>query len=130
MHSICMVQEHTTDKGRRYEALAERVLARRGYSFVARNVRYGGVEIDRVAWHRDVLCFIEVRARHSAAFCHPVETVDHRKRRRLVRGAHAYLHRHFDGPMPMVRFDVVTVVFGPSLPEVRVYEAAFDGSDW
>jgi putative endonuclease len=114
--------------GQRYERLAERALVRRGYHIIGRNLRYGGVELDRVAWHEGVLCFVEVRARADTRLGDPMVTIDHRKRARLVRGATAYLLRHFAGAPPPVRFDVVGVVFGGAVPRVTVVPGAFDAT--
>ena len=111
--------------GAAQEVLAERVLSRAGYQIVERNWRGGGAEIDRVAWEGDVLCFVEVRARSRVDFGSPAQSVDHRKQRKLIRAASAYLMRF---PVwPMVRFDVVSVVLGPDGEgDVELVKNAFD----
>lgn len=89
-------------------------LVQNRYRIVRRNFRGGGSEIDLIAWDGDVLCFIEVRARRSLRFGDPAETVSRAKQRHLVRAAKAYLMRA--ARMPMVRFDVVSVVAPPHGP--------------
>jgi putative endonuclease len=113
----------TRERGISAETRAERFLRRLGYEFVARNVVCAGVEIDRIAWHEGMLCFIEVRSkwRHRHGF--PEETVGIAKQRRLLRGAQAYLSWHFER-WPPVRFDVVAVVGR----DIKVFAGAFDAS--
>ena len=87
------------------EAEALRWLKRRGYRPVARNVRYKGGEIDLVAEHRGVLCFVEVRARSGSGFGGAVASIGPKKRRRLRTAAQLYLMKNpSDRPC---RFDVV-----------------------
>lgn len=109
------------------EALAERLLTRRGYVIVERNWRGGGAEVDRIALDGDVLCFVEVRARRRTQCGRPEETVGKSKQRHLVRAAMAYLMKFEPKDVPMVRFDVVSVVEGDDGPaEVTLIPNAFD----
>ena len=70
------------------EDLAARLLKRRGYSILARNVKSKVGEIDIVADDGGVLCFVEVRARRDGT---AAESVGATKRRRLMRAAEQYL---------------------------------------
>lgn len=85
-----------------------------------------GGEIDLVCRHGAALVFVEVKTRSGETFGRPSAAVDARKRRRLVKGAMAWL-RMLDLPNLVFRFDVVEVVVGPSAenPELRVIENAF-----
>jgi Holliday junction resolvase-like predicted endonuclease len=56
--------------------------------------------------------FVEVRSRQSDERGHPLETIDHRKRRRIVKGATAWLTARGLWELVHVRFDVVTLVVG------------------
>ena len=118
----------TTARGRRAEDLAAAYLARQGYRLVQRNYRVRRGEIDLVAEEQRTLCFIEVRSRASTRFGHPLETIDRRKRQRLLRAAQHFLHRHGDPAVP-VRFDVLAIVLRPRL-EITLVRGAFtaDGS--
>jgi len=113
----------TKDRGMDAEARAERFLSRLGYEIVARNVICAGVEIDRIAWHEETLCFVEVRSRWRRRHGFPEETVGPAKQRRLLRGAEAFLSWHFER-WPPVRFDVVAVVGR----DIKVFAGAFDAS--
>ncbi len=109
------------------EALAEQLLSRLGFVIVERNWRGAGAEVDRIAWHEDVLSFIEVRARKGLACGRPEDTVGVHKQRHLVRAATAYLTRFSSLHPPMVRFDVVSVVQADGQPpEVTLIQNAFD----
>jgi putative endonuclease len=95
------------ERGRVAESGAERFLEQRGLRVVDRNFRRRFGEIDLVAREGDVLVFVEVRKRSHRGFADGAESIDQRKRQRLVRTAEAYLQqRHWRGP---VRFDVVVL---------------------
>ena len=107
------------------EAAAAQALQERGYRIVAQNHRCRRGEVDLVAEHGDLLVFVEVRTRATAAFGGPEETVDAGKRRRVIAAARDFLAR-WRGPERGVRFDVVAVVGGPAAPQLTHFENAFD----
>jgi putative endonuclease len=117
-------QESTTASGERAEALAVRRLRAQGYELIQRNYRCKAGEIDIIARHGDLICFVEVRSRRSAAFGHPLETIGRRKQTRVIRAAQHYLatHRCADAA---VRFDVVAIVYEPKL-EIQLVQGAFE----
>src|SRR5689334_20083731 len=111
--------------GRSAEDLAVGLLESRGYRIVARNWRRPEGEIDVVADHRGVCVFVEVRSRTGEEFGHPLESVNARKRGRIVRAARLYLEAE---PVRAegFRFDVVGVTFRDGVdPEVLHIEDAF-----
>jgi len=93
------------------EARAARWLEASGYALLARNARAGGVEIDLVAARGDTIVFVEVKARRGRTHGAPEEAVDARKRRRLARGAAAWLHAS-GLRARRVRFDVFVCELG------------------
>ena len=99
------------DHGRVGEDLAHRHLRRGGCTIVARNYRprSGGGEVDLVAWHGDVLVFVEVKTRASARFGEPERAVDAEKEKHLRRAARDYARRA-GVEWGRVRFDIVSVV--------------------
>lgn len=118
--------EPTAARGQRAEGLAAEHLCAQGYELIQRNYRCKVGEIDIIARHGEVLCFVEVRSRRSADFGHPLETVDRRKQTRIIRAAQHYLTAHRGGDAP-VRFDVVAIVYQPQL-EVQLVQAAFEST--
>src|ERR1044072_7028876 len=97
-------------RGARREKLACRCLKRSGYKILFRNFRgRSGGEIDIVCRDNDTLVFVEVKTRGCEDFGRPVEAVDPEKRKRISRGALAWL-RMLDNPDILFRFDVVEVL--------------------
>ena len=97
--------------GERGEETARKFLEHKGYRILSRNFRTRYAELDLVCESpgRDSLIFVEVRTRTGEWFGTPEDTIDVRKRRRLVRAAEAYVaFRHYTGPY---RIDAVCVVF-------------------
>ncbi|NRA97839.1 MAG: YraN family protein [Planctomycetes bacterium] len=89
------------------ETRAALYLEKKGYRIEDRNVRAGGVEMDLVARRRRLVVFIEVKTRRTRRFGPPEMAVDAAKRRRLVRGAHAWLSQNGRG-VARARFDVIS----------------------
>ena len=71
------------------EARVARALERDGWTVLSRNWRGGGGELDLVVSRNACVRFVEVKTRSVSGS--PVdESIDRRKRRRLVRAAHAW----------------------------------------
>lgn len=110
--------------GRHGEKLAARHLRRHGYKVLHRNFRGArGGEIDLVCRHHDTLVFVEVKTRSSEDFGRPLDAVDRKKQRRILRGSMAWL-RMLDLPDIVFRFDVVEVLVDEP-PRISVIENAF-----
>jgi putative endonuclease len=97
--------------GRRGEEDAYFYMRRQGYIMVARNFRSPNRrgEIDLIAWHKNVLCFIEVKTRTTRNVKPAHAAVDDDKRRNLISVARDYL-RH-EPPSCQWRFDIVSVYY-------------------
>ncbi len=112
--------------GARAERLAADELERRGCRVIDRNYRYRGGELDLVLRDGETLVFVEVRARRSAEYGSPFETVGREKQRRVARAAEHWLVTH-GLTRAFARFDVVSVLLpadGP--PQVEVFTNAFE----
>lgn len=90
--------------GERSETLACRFLEGQGLELVERNWRSRFGEIDLVFREGVTIVFVEVRLRTSAAFGGAAESIDRRKRARLLAAARLYLAGRRERPC---RFDVV-----------------------
>ena len=97
--------------GRRGEDLAHRFLRRQGLTIVARNYRSrsGSGELDIIAWERDTLVFVEVKARASADFGSPDRAVGLQKEKDLRRAAGDYLRRSGTA-WEQARFDLLNII--------------------
>ncbi len=99
-------------RGAAAEHLACRYLRSQGLAIVQRNYRCRCGEIDIIALEGPgqadcVLCFVEVRYRRRSSHGRAAETVDQRKRKKLINCAQHYLIRH---PTHVkCRFDVIEV---------------------
>jgi putative endonuclease len=111
--------------GREGERLAARYLRREGYRVLYRNFRapHGGVVVlvCRDMRH-NALVFVEVKTRSSEEFGRPLDAVDQKKRRLILRGAMTWL-KMLDMPDIVFRFDVVEIVMPGEV--VRHIENAF-----
>ncbi len=107
------------DVGRRGEDLAHRYLRRNGFTVVARNWRppQGGGELDLVAWEGDLLVFVEVKSRVSAAWNAPERDIDRDKIQALRRAARDYVRRSGADEW-RVRFDVISIA-GSTVEHLR-----------
>ncbi len=85
------MRETARDSGRRGEEEAVAYLAKKGYSILERNYRYGHGEIDIIARAGDVLVFIEVKRRATRRFGGPEDAVTPWKRAQIRRIAAGYL---------------------------------------
>ncbi len=101
--------------GRYGEDVAARHLTDRGYELVARNWRCRAGEIDIIARHGRLLCFVEVKTRSSEAFGVPAEAVSRAKAQRLRVVAATWLAA-VRPPYADLRFDVISVLRSPAGP--------------
>jgi putative endonuclease len=96
--------------GMRGEQLAADYLEQRGYAVLARNWRRPEGELDLVVGGEGLCVFVEVRSRTGTERGHALETVDARKRARILRAARLYIEE--ERPQAAVfRFDVVGITF-------------------
>ena len=73
--------------GLRAEDAVVDLLVARGYEILWRNLRLGPLEIDVVARKGSLGVLVEVRTRGAGAYVKALESVDAKKRARLLRGA-------------------------------------------
>lgn len=122
-----MTQYRRHASGRAWEAAAADFLAARGLDVVARGYRCRLGELDLVCLDNGTLVVVEVRARASAGHGSAVESIDARKRRKIVSATRHYLMRNpawFERP---IRFDVVAVDdIESAAPKIDWIKAAFD----
>lgn len=94
-------------RGAAAEARAEAHLLKQGLTRVARNWRCPLGELDLVMADGDTLVIVEVRARGSASHGGALESVDAKKRGKLLRTAMAFVQAHPRWQDSPIRFDVV-----------------------
>jgi putative endonuclease len=85
------LQTHNRGRGKVGEEDAVRWLETQGFAILDRNVVTHAGEIDLVAREGETLCFVEVKARGTAAYGPAIAAVGPAKQRRLSRAAALYL---------------------------------------
>ena len=117
------LQPHNRGRGKVGEEDAVRWLTGQGFTILERNVVTHAGEIDLVAREGETLCFVEVKARGTAAYGPAIAAVGAAKQRRLSRAASLYLAlRRLSGPC---RFDVLGLDAGENGWEVTLIRDAF-----
>ena len=76
------------------EKLAQDFLKARGYQIVETNYRSRDGEVDIIVSKDGVLVFVEVRTKSSRMFGTPEESVNRRKKQKLVLVAQDYIQTH------------------------------------
>jgi putative endonuclease len=107
------------------EALAARLLRKKGYKIIETNYRTQLGEIDIIARDGDTIVFVEVKARQTGRFGAPKWAVTPRKQRKISMVALYYLKRTGQS-QAKARFDVVSIRSAPLRPEVEIIRNAFD----
>ena len=110
--------------GRRGEALASRYLQAQGYQILETNYRALRGEIDIIARKRGEIVFVEVKSGRSQDFGPPLERVDLRKQRQIVKVALAWLQARDLDEVPC-RFDVLSITEKGGITEIEHIENAF-----
>ncbi|MEB0038944.1 MULTISPECIES: YraN family protein [unclassified Pseudomonas] len=113
--------------GREAEAFALNYLQQQGLSLIAQNWICKRGELDLVMLDGDTVVFVEVRYRRHAGWGGALESVDIRKREKLVVAAQYFLQhasRWADSPC---RFDVIGINGNPGKePSFNWLQNAFD----
>ena len=112
------------DSGRAAEALAREHLQQQGMRLLAQNWRCRGGELDLVMLDGDTVVFVEVRYRRHAAWGGALESIDARKRQRLILAAQLFLQRESRWGRHPCRFDVVAI--SPGSNGINWLRSAFE----
>ena len=107
------------------EALAARLLSKRGYKILETNHRNPLGEIDLIARDGDSLVFVEVKTRKSLHFGNPKWAVTPRKQRKLSMVALYYL-KTTGQSQSKARFDVVAIHSTGPRPKIELVRNAFE----
>ncbi len=115
--------------GKEGEDLAQEFLIQENYKILERNYRNLLGEIDFIAEHKSVICFIEVKTRTDDQKGSPLEAVTPRKQKKISQVALSYL-KETNRIDSQARFDVVSILkFSDEKPEIELVEDAFGLSE-
>ena len=114
------------DLGARGEDYACKVLRKKGYKIIDRNVRFNRGELDIIARKKGVISFVEVKTRSGSDFGGPAAAITPAKQKKLTELAMMWLDQHNLTESP-ARFDVVALLMPEGeKPEVEIIENAFE----
>lgn len=100
-------RKQAEQRGRWAETLAALSLTLKGYTILARRVRTPSGEIDLIARRKNLVAFIEVKARKTHALA--LESVTPKAQARISRAAQIWMSRRADLASCDWRFDIITV---------------------
>jgi putative endonuclease len=116
-------------KGHHWENEASTYLRAQGLSVIARGYRCRQGELDIVLSDGSSLVVCEVRARSSRALVSAKESVDRRKRARILQATRHFLMRHPQYHDRSLRFDVIAIdAIDTANPRIEWIKSAFDTS--
>lgn len=122
-----MTKSSKSELGKRGEEFALEYLTDKGYELVKKNYRYGHGEIDLIVkdLSKNVLVFVEVKARYNLELGDPAYAINKKKISQLKKIAELYLYENQIKEVDC-RFDVITILFDePENPKIEHYENAF-----
>jgi putative endonuclease len=114
--------------GEQWERMAQRHLEREGLQFLEGNYHCRRGELDLIMRDDIGVVFVEVRYRRSADYGSGAESVDARKRARLIATASHWLLTHPKLAGSPCRFDVVSISGAPAKPDVDWIRDAFSAT--
>ena len=110
--------------GKDAEVLAEKYFVDNGFEILFRNWRHSHYEIDIIAQKKDILHFIEVKARQTSKFGYPEESVSKKKLRFLMNAADEFLFQNQQ--YGHVQFDILSIIIEKNKePEYFLIEDVF-----
>ncbi|MFR9069339.1 MAG: YraN family protein [Paraclostridium sp.] len=95
-------------KGDLGESLATKYLQSKGAYIIENKFKIKPGEIDIIAKLNDEILFVEVKSRSNIKYGYPSESVNYKKKTKIVNVAKYYILKHKLEEMP-VRFDVIEV---------------------
>ena len=109
--------------GKKGEDAATEFITEKGYKILARNKRYGHLEIDIIAEHKDMIVFIEVKSRSGTYFEQPFQAVNLKKQKKIIKAANIYIE---ENEIDLeARFDIISVVEENGKFQIEHIEDAF-----
>lgn len=109
--------------GKKGEEAAAMYLLEKGYEILNQNWRFGHDEIDIVARKNDELVIVEVKTRSSDYFGDPMEAVDIKKQKILIRATESYISE-FNYDMN-IRYDIISIILKNNNLSIRHIKDAF-----
>lgn len=107
--------------GNKAEDLAAKFLREKGLKIIAKQYKSKFGEIDLIALDGGEVVFVEVKARRTADFGHPEESVTPSKLRKIMAVGDKFL-KEKNWEQRLHRIDVVAITYGDVEPEIHHLE--------
>jgi len=105
------MKSENTSKGKAGESLAVDYIIKMGFKILKQNWRYSRFgEIDIIAQDDNTLVFIEVKARTSCNYGHPLESVNEKKLNKIKKLAEIYLSMNESTAYTNFRIDIIGIL--------------------
>lgn len=95
-------------KGKTGEEIAINLLKNKGFKIIEKNYKNSCGEIDIICEFKNMLIFIEVKARKNLLYGKPEEAVTYMKQKRIINSAMIYIS-NLKRKYSIYRFDVIAV---------------------
>jgi len=109
--------------GKQGEKVAVEYVTALGYKVLEVNYRLHPLEADIIAMDGDMVVFIEVKARQTDEYGHPIEFITGKKEKNLIHIADYYLQYKLPGKDG--RFDVITLLQKDGSFQLEHFKEAF-----
>ncbi len=110
--------------GKIAEEIAQNFFEKKGYKLLEKNFRIKLGEIDLIFEKRNVIVFIEVKARTCNKYGLPQEAVTPKKQEQIRKVALAYLQK-LKKDYNEIRFDVIAITVKDGIPQIEHISNAF-----
>lgn len=103
------INGHNREKGYIGEIIGKNYMENLGYKILETNYQKRGFEIDIICKKENLIVFVEVKYRKDFSYGHPLEAINKKKQRQIIKGAKMYIHEkncyNYD-----IRFDCIGIV--------------------
>ncbi|MBB3698904.1 YraN family protein [Flammeovirga yaeyamensis] len=111
--------------GTKGEDIAYDYLKNKGYTILRKNFRSGRNEIDIICKKNRFLVFVEVKTRTNLSFGMPEQHLSKQQERNIINAAVNYMEFNKLDFLPLVRYDVISVILNNGEYSVRHFTDAF-----
>ena len=116
----------TKEVGQSMELVAAEYLKQQGLTLIATNFSCRFGEIDLILQEQQILVFVEVKYRQSAAFGGAINAISPTKREKIIKTAQIYMQQaKLNEYNTCCRFDVVAIQGTASHPDISWLKNAF-----
>ena len=119
------MDNHPLKVGRIAEDLALEYLQKHNLTLLERNFRSPLGEIDLIMRDKNTIIFCEVRSRKNKHFLDPIETIDYRKRNKIIKTSQFFIQRTLSSNKFDFRFDVITLTGRDNNSKIEWFKDAF-----